>query len=247
MMTDPLLRESGLLRVAFPSTRNTQQIERAAEVDATKRATATQQIGLKALALRALSRNNPATADATGLSKGSSPAQRAEPENDAFVAQIRNRLRHIAEAEVVDTSLIDTLPDADVLDCESLSEPARRAFVLMLRDTHLRAQGKCPAGETAPALCRKCGPVWLASEVAAHAPNVSGWPVVLGCPWCTYQRQGRGFPRPPVGCVACTSFVPDPINPAGGIGPCSKGMAGGSQRYPHVKHQCAGLLPKGSP
>ncbi|MFC4822234.1 hypothetical protein [Dokdonella ginsengisoli] len=161
------------------------------------------------------------------------------------LSELRSRLRHIAEVEVVDTSLIDTLPDADVLDCELLPERARRAFVLALRDTHLRAQGKCPAGETAPALCRKCGPVWLAPEVAAHAPIISGWPIVLGCPWCSCQRQGRGIPRPPVTCAECIFFVRDSINPAGGLGTCGKGVEANVPAYPHAKRQCAEFNPRG--
>jgi len=74
--------ESDLLRVAPPSTRNTQQTGKTAQQGAQQ---GTQQRGLKALALQALARNGVRNNDATKSEKPRNNAPDSEPQ---FVARV---------------------------------------------------------------------------------------------------------------------------------------------------------------
>jgi hypothetical protein len=107
------------------------------------------------------------------------------------------RLLALAIVEGVDPALVRALPAADVDDCAILSDDTLRAYLRALRDTDLRGRGVCPDDETAPAICRRCGPVWLHPAVAAAAPVVRSMPRVLGCPWC-HVRDRSVIPRPEV-------------------------------------------------
>jgi len=78
----------------------------------------------------------------------------------------------------------------------ALTERQMAGYVAMLAETGLRERGKVPADDTAHALCRHCGPVWISPDVAAVAPTVNGWPRVLGCPWC-HVHNHEVIPRPP--------------------------------------------------
>jgi len=47
---------------------------------------------------------------------------------------------------------------------------------------------------------------------------------VQGCPWCLNSGT---VPRPgPVLCRDCSHWIPDSINPPGGLGKCEKNMPG---------------------
>src|SRR5699024_7358710 len=101
-------------------------------------------------------------------------------------------------------------------------------------DTADREAGRLPASYTAKALCRHCGPVWLAPGVAAVLPMVDGWPRALGCPWChVTPPEGMCIPRPPVTSATCAYWTPDTVNPPAGMGHCRCGF-----HYPNEPHVC---------
>jgi hypothetical protein len=105
------------------------------------------------------------------------------------------RLLSIADAEMIDPELVHRLP-ADVVEiCTGLAKETLRAYLRALRDTALRERGNVPGDETAAALCRHCGPIWLHPAVARVVPVVDGWPRVLGCPWC-HVRNREVVPHP---------------------------------------------------
>src|SRR5450631_3063583 len=195
--------EHPVLRVARPRECNNATNPEKWHSDATHGATGAQQTSLKALALLALSRNNQCNNDATDTATG---VQRREPAvarvatpkalNNATTGfePIRLRLLALADAECVDSVLVHRLPDADLFECHGLPSETLRAYVRALGDSELREHGKVPADETAHALCRSCGPVWLNPQVVAVATVVDGWPRVLGCPWC-HVRNRVAIPR----------------------------------------------------
>jgi hypothetical protein len=149
-------------------------------------------------------------------------------------ATIRTRLIEVATAACADPELVHRLTTADLAECDGLPDAVLLAYVRALADADLRERGKRPADETAAALCRSCGPVWLAPEVASVAPMTAGWPRVLGCPWCHVANR-RAIPRPPVACGNCRHFARDAINPGAGMGICG---AGKGMHYPMARHTC---------
>lgn len=162
------------------------------------------------------------------------------------IDQIRSALLRTANDEGVAPEHVHALTDAELAECEGLSRDTLRSYVLALRDSDLRKRGKCPTNETAPARCRMCGPVWLCPEVAALAPIVSGWPVVLGCPWCTNRAKGMPIPRPPVTCGNCRHFIRDAVNPDGGLGSCNAGhqfLSNEAMPFPNAQRQCQQFKP----
>jgi hypothetical protein len=84
--------------------------------------------------------------------------------------------------------------DAD--DAYTLSGDALRSFVRAQRDAELRSHGKVPPDETATAQCVRCGPIFIAPEVASVLPNIGGVPTAAGCPWCSNRKSGLPIPRP---------------------------------------------------
>lgn len=248
-----------LLRVAFPSARNTQQTEVSTQSGATSDATQAQHTSLKTLALLALTRNTPRNNHATHPTEG---AQQTPVREDGFVAQefvacvalpmgrndattdsevaacdhIRLQLLRLASAELIDVRLVNDLAYDDLLECVALGESVLRAYLYGLRDSARRERGQIPAGETARGMCRRCGPIWIGPEVAACAPIADGWPQVLGCPWC-HVRNRQAIPRPEVTCGECRHFVRDRINPDGGLGRCGAGLDP-EVPYPHARRQC---------
>lgn len=125
----------------------------------------------------------------------------------------------------------------------ALTDRQLTAYVAMLAETDLRRHGKVPADETAMALCRGCGPVWVHPHVASVAPVVNGWARLLGCPWCHVRHAGLYVPRPPVTCGDCQRFTRDTINPSGGMGSCGAGCDP-ARPYPHAQTQCGSFTPK---
>ncbi len=161
----------------------------------------------------------------------------------------RDRLRRLAAAMCLPVALVDGLAGADLAECAGLPDEVLRAYLHMLRDAALRARGRVPADETAPALCAHCGPVWLAPDVAAVAPVVAGWPRVLGCPWC-HVKNRTATPRPLVACEDCRHFAPNAVNTAAGLGQCGAGcepLPSEPLHYPHAKRQCGRFDPRGTP
>ena len=75
-------------------------------------------------------------------------------------------------------------------------------------------------------------------------PQINGMPRVLGCPWCHVRKAGKYVPRPRIHCAACTHYVPDDVNPAGGAGHCGlKPTDMYRVHYPKQKHRCATTCP----
>lgn len=140
------------------------------------------------------------------------------------------------------------LDHGDASGLAALTDKQLSAYVAMLTDADLRELGKRPSDETAAALCRSCGPVWLHPVVAAAAPVAAGCPRVLGCPWC-HVKNCRAIPRPPVTCGDCLHFIRDAINPDGGMGRCgteSEPLQSEPLPFPHAARQCDQFKPKGT-
>lgn len=161
------------------------------------------------------------------------------------VDTIRGRLMELLEAELIDGHLIARLPDADLGDLAGLPDSALEAFARSLRDSDLREHGKRPKHETAPALCRHCGPIWLHPAVAAVVSLLDGWPRVLGCPWC-HVRNRIAIPRPPVTCGDCEHFARDTVNPKEGAGACKAGQ-NPKRPWPMASRQCGHFQPENAP
>lgn len=246
--------ESGLLRVAHPRECNTQQIGESGADSATARATGAQQGGIKALALRALAGNSGATAAQQPVAQGGKGAQQPPSKSvallrcprDATTQQADDRLEliRLAKAAGIDERLVLALSDEDLTACAGLSETSLHAYLLAARDADLRQQGKRPPDETAAAMCRRCGPVWLHPAVTAAPPVIDGWPRVLGCPWC-HLRNPRLMPRPTVQCRDCQHFIPDPENSEAGLGRCGKGLD--VLAFALAPRQCDGFCPEVAP
>ncbi|SFN14905.1 hypothetical protein [Dokdonella immobilis] len=233
-----------LLRVAFPSVRNTQQMTKNR---ATARATGTQQTSLKVLALLALGRTNTRNKSAA---EGGKPAQQTPVFDPAFVAQesdVRGRLIRIAEADLFNVALLDSQEADDLALLANLDDNGLRGFLQCIHDDSLRVHGHCLPDDTARALCRSCGPVWIGPEVAALAPIIEGWPRVLGCPWC-HVKNRQAMRRPAINCGDCRHFIPDPVNPGAGMGRCGidrEPKESEPMHYPDAQRECEKFNPKG--
>ena len=154
------------------------------------------------------------------------------------------RLLAAAAAEDADTDLIHQLPAADVTACGGLPDNVLHTYVRALETQAIRMAGRVPTSETEPIICTGCGPVWVTPEVAAVLPVINGTPLALGCPWCHVRKTGKYVPRPRVQCVACTHYVPDDVNPAGGAGHCGlKPTHIHRMHYPKKRHRCADWRP----
>lgn len=169
-------------------------------------------------------------------------AQKAELLAALSESPTRDRLVRLCDDELIDRTLVERLTDADVDACTDLADDSLRAYLRALHDSGLRERGKRPDAETVPAMCRSCGPVWLAPQVATVAPVIAGWPRVLGCPWC-HVKNRKAIPRPPMACDGCERFERDHVNPAGGMGRCPINLAKKTLPFPHAKRECYGFAP----
>lgn len=155
----------------------------------------------------------------------------------------RARVSAIAECAGFDPEFTQTLTTEEIDFCAPLDDLAVRSYLHVVRDARLREAGKAPPDETSAAMCSQCGPVLVHAVVARVAPVVDGMPRVIGCPWCTNRARGLPIPRPPLSCGACRHFVPDALNPLGGVGACELGLARGVPPYPAAKRSCASWQP----
>ena len=197
--------------------------------------------------------------DALRAESGTPPA--ATPATLATPRVESSRVARVAAAPIVETERLlaalraQGLPNewlgldhGDAFGLAALTDKQLSAYVAMLADADLRERGKRPADETAAALCRSCGPVWLAPEVASAAPVAAGWPRVLGCPWC-HVRNRQAIPRPIVKCGDCRHFARDAINPEGGMGRCTaehEPLPREPLPFPHAARQCEQFKPEGT-
>lgn len=85
--------------------------------------------------------------------------------------------------------VLKTLTPEDLADVQAMADPLPflRSFACALSATRWRQIGVAPPGWTFPAICDRCGPVYLWATV--H---------VAGCPWCWNRLHGVKIPRPPV-------------------------------------------------
>jgi hypothetical protein len=209
--------------------------------------------------LRAESGSCPAATLATLRHSAPSVAEVAESQrspmrgNGKESQESQSRSAPIVETERLLAALrAQGLPDewlgldhGDASQLAALSDNQLSTYVAMLVDTNLREHGKRPADETAAALCRSCGLIWVHPAVAAVAPMLDGWPRVLGCPWC-HTRNRQAIPRPMVTCGDCRHFTRDHVNPAGGMGRCTasrKPLTNEPLPYPNVQRSCAEWRP----
>lgn len=230
-----------LLRVAFPSTRNTQQSCDFIRNPATSNATSTQQTGLKALALLALQRNNSRNSAATESKNATQQrgdfegAFVAHPKSE--VAELRQHLTSLTNAEFLDIELIEQLGELDVAACAGLSDECLVAYVHALHDGKQLELGKPLPDDTARAMCRHCGPVFIDPSIAAVAPVVDGWPRILGGA-CCHVRNRKVLPRPTVTCSACSHFNRDTVNARDGIGSCRVNADHAVPLFPQSVRKC---------
>jgi|GEM_PF-3164416 len=153
---------------------------------------------------------------------------------------VRRMLADAAQAEGIDEVLVQHLSSGEVEACAALAPQELRPYVRCLRDSKLRQQGTAPPHESAPGMCRRCGPVWLSPAVARAAPVVDGWPRVLGCPWC-HVKDRRSIPRPRVACKDC-QFFGSGRHAEAGIGSCERGLD--VLAFPNASRECSGFQPK---
>lgn len=153
------------------------------------------------------------------------------PAPDTSAMDARAVLLALADRLAVDRDHVHRLDDAGLALLQTIGEGGMRSFLLAARDMATRQAGKPPLDDTAPAMCERCGPVFLPPDVVAVLPVVAGWPRALGCPWCAIRKAGGYVPRPRVTCATCASFQPAPDNPGAGMGTCACGMFHAQQRH----------------
>lgn len=159
-MIDPGI-QGALLRVASPCARNTQQWGDCTQQPAQQPAPLP---SLKALAVAALTRNNPRNNDATSPEN---PRNNGPILEAGLLRDIRDRLHRLADAEGIDPGIIERR--AEVLDEYAGEDDATLAACLRAWATEQ------------PACCANCGPVCLPPH----------WPErVACCPWCCRTRAG---------------------------------------------------------
>jgi RNase P subunit RPR2 len=159
---------------------------------------------------------------------------------------IRLRLRELAEAEGVDAALVDNLPADDIAGFALWADDALRGYVRMLHTAAMRERGQAPKGDTARALCKRCGPVLVSPVIAFMAPMTNGWPTLLGCCWCRTKNR-KAINRPEVKCGECQHFARDAVNPGMGAGECRAGEETRKLIYPFTLRECASFQPARQP
>ena len=149
-------------------------------------------------------------------------------------ADLRAKLRRLAEAEHLPQAIVDALTDAD-LDPDNgvllLDDAALRRWLHVLAENERMRQGIAPDGWTQPSHCERCGPVrlWVGAPLR-----------LLGCPWCHVRRAGGHLPRPSVTCAACTHRQPRPDTSDAGMHGCRKGH---TLHFAFDSHGCADWTP----
>jgi hypothetical protein len=167
--------------------------------------------------------------EALRAESGTRPA--ATPATPATPLPESSRVARVAAAPIVETERLlatlraQCLPDewlgldnGDASGLAALTDKQLSAYVAMLADADRRERGKRAADETAAALCRSCGPVWLNPSTVDVAPMTAGWPRLLGCPWC-HVRNRRAIPAPVRDLWRVQALHPRHREPACRLGP----------------------------
>lgn len=165
---------------------------------------------------------------------------RLRPNRGTEPNTLRAELLALVAAVGLDPALVYRLSPGDLRACVGLPDAALRAYIRALHTDAERMAGRVPPDETAAGVCVRCGPVWLAPEVAAVLPVVNGLPRALGCAWCHVRKAGRHIPRPRVTCGTCAHFQRDTVNPEGGAGHCGLHPDDAHRmHWPAQRHGCA--------
>lgn len=146
------------------------------------------------------------------------------------IAKTRAHLLTLAETEGIDPAHVHRLHDDDLRAIPSdYGDLHLVAYLRALAAQERMDMGMTPLewGEPVARTCEGCGPVLLWRD----CPDV-----VKACPWCFKRKAGKPIPRPLVKCGDCRHYVPDPLNPAAGVGTCNNGC---SARRPMQGHRCA--------
>lgn len=220
----------------------------------TDRETLARPTSLKALARKALARDVERDGSETAPPE---TVRQMRDEKPGFVSLnfhgLRARMLVTAEAEGINPAAFHNLTDAELQAhaAHIASFPADqqadviRALLSMLDTTTSMRGGRLPASFDTPALCSRCGPVWLPASQVTLLDVVDGWPRAYGCPWCfVHLTQGLRIPRPRVTCAACRHYQPDAINPDGGMGSCGIDANQGGTTWPHEERTCRAFKPK---
>lgn len=170
----------------------------------------------------------PATPATQSFAGVRSVAKVAESQESQGVApDLRAHLLSLAEAEGYAAAIVHRLHADDVAACVGLPDETLRAYLRALDRGTVMDRGIAPAGYTQAAHCEGCGPVWLWEGAPAR---------LLACPWCFRRKAGKPLPRPLVTCGSCRHYLPDPANPAAGVGGCALGP--GRALWPMKRHRC---------
>ncbi|MEW9624689.1 hypothetical protein [Rhodanobacter geophilus] len=171
----------------------------------------------------------------TEKSRGTTKTVEAAPTDPAVRVDTRAALLALADRLGVDRAAVARIPSADLPLWAAVPGDHLPDYLRALGDAATRQAGKVPVDDTAPIYCAHCGPVFVHPSIAAVLPMVAGWPRALGCPWCAIRKAGGYVPRPCITCETCTTFQPDTVNPAAGVGTC---VCGHGTHYPMQRHGC---------
>jgi hypothetical protein len=170
-----------LLPVASPHARNTQQRAQSPQQPAQQTAPVP---SLKALAVAALTRNNPRNNDATCPEGGRN--NDSDREGD-LLHVIRTRLLALAASEGLPAPVVYSLDADDLTECDGLHDETLRDWLRLQEWGRMMDRGIAPPGYTKPVECSGCGPVLLWQSCPDR---------VLACPWCFRRKAGNIIPRP---------------------------------------------------
>jgi len=145
---------------------------------------------------------------------------------------MRAKLLRLAAAEKVDAAHVHRLHADDVAAYAGEPDETLRACLRALARGAAMDSGTVPVEYTQRASCEGCGPVWLWPTCP---------PVVQACPWCFRRKAGKAFPSPHILCGDCRHYLPDPLNPAAGVGAC--GIGKGPANWPMKRHRCPDMRP----
>lgn len=165
-----------------------------------------------------------------GESAIASPASAGFAGSQDSQTELRAHLLALAADEGLPAELVHGLDDADVAACAGLPDDLLRGYLHALVASEQMDRGQVPPDWGAPAArtCEGCGLVLLWPDCP---------PVVKACPWCFRRKAGKTVPRPPVTCGTCRHYLPEPVNPAAGMGGCALGT--GRADWPMKPHRCA--------
>lgn len=112
---------------------------------------------------------------------------------------MRRKVTAVAQDAAIPAVVVQRIDDHELCQWTGFADnpTALRVWLQTLAEDDAMRQGIRPRAYDTPALCRRCGPVWLPHEQVALLDVLDGWPQALGCPWCfVHLPDGRDIPRP---------------------------------------------------